>query len=257
MKYHKPTRSYRIWFSQRNGSTVLAKMLEQTGIAGKPQELFNIYDTTLCEHYGVKGYDALLEKLWQIGATKNGIMSVKHCLFRHRLDPILMELADLQGISTKEEINAETVFADLFPDCKHIFLTRRNKVRQAVSWWKAIKDQQWHLTSDQSHRNDEAFYEEHYNFDALSHLLKETVLRECQIQAYFAKYDIVPLTLVYEDFVQDFPATIRQILDYIEVDHSNLPLGEPPLKRTATDLSEIWVQRFRKDLQADWKQQIW
>lgn len=254
---NKPTKSYRIWFSQRNGSTVLAKSLENTGIAGKPLELFNVDNRSLHEHYGAKTYQELLQELWQCGMTSNGVMSVKHCLFSSRLTQIQREIADLKGISDVSQFAVEDFFNDLFPNCKHIFLTRRNKVRQAVSWWKAIKDNQWHLTSGQKHRNEKAFYEAYYDFDALSHLLKETVLRECQIQSYFSKNDIQPLTLVYEDFIQDFPKTIRQVLDFLEIDHTDLEIGAPPLSRTATSLSEIWVQRFRADLQQGWDKQIW
>lgn len=34
----KPGRSYIVWFSQRTGSTLLSKALEDTGIAGRPRE---------------------------------------------------------------------------------------------------------------------------------------------------------------------------------------------------------------------------
>ena len=42
----KPEKSYRIWFSNRNGSTLLCQGLEQTGIAGKPGEYFNLMEST-------------------------------------------------------------------------------------------------------------------------------------------------------------------------------------------------------------------
>ena len=40
MQHMEPVLSYTLWFSQRNGSTVLAKGLESTGIAGIPNEWF-------------------------------------------------------------------------------------------------------------------------------------------------------------------------------------------------------------------------
>lgn len=252
-----PTKSYRIWMSQRNGSTLLCKGLASTGIAGKPGEFFNLSKPTLCQEYQVDDYDALKTKFWEMGTSPNGVFGIKHSWMTYRYDAIVQEIATLRGYPKTDEIEVQELFADLFPNCKHIFLTRRNKVRQAVSWWKAINDQVWHLEQGKAHQNDSSFYEEKYNFDALSHLLKETVLRECSIQAYFSKYHIQPLTLVYEDFIQDFEGTIRLIIDFLEIEATHFEVSPFFYKRTANEQSEQWVQRFRADLQKGWEQQCW
>jgi len=250
----KAKKSYRIWFSQRNGSTLLCKGLEQTGIAGIPGEYFNIFDSnSLCEHYKVSTWNELRDKLWSLGTSKNGVFGIKH----NMTASIYREIATLKGISEGEPIDEEQLVQDLFPNCKHIFLTRRNKVRQAVSWWKAIKDNQWHLEPNQQHENEADFYEEHYDFDALTHLYKEAALRECAIQAHYTKHGIQPLTLVYEDFVKDFKNTIKQIIDYLDIEYDQLNIKEMYYQKTANQDSEKWVQRFREDLQKDWDKKIW
>ena len=56
----KPTKSYRIWMSQRNGSSLLCKGLESTGIAGKPGEHFHNFEhDSLAEKYEVRTYEEL------------------------------------------------------------------------------------------------------------------------------------------------------------------------------------------------------
>jgi len=246
--------SYRIWFSQRNGSTLLCLALEQTGIAGKPAELFNIEkDETMRGHYKVNNYQELKEKLWSLGSTSNGVMSVKHSLFTSHYQKIIAELKQLTEDKNWTEAD---IWNDIFPNCKHIFMTRRNKVRQAVSWWKAINDGIWHKhKKDAKHKDDSL--EDKYDSNALHHLLKETVLRECAIQEYFKREHINPLTIVYEDFILDYENTIRRTLDFLELDHSGIRVSSPPLFRTATDLSEEWVQRFRGELQQGWDTVIW
>ena len=254
----QPTKSYRIWFSQRNGSTLLCKGLESTGIAGKPGEYFNLMRTdSLCAEYEVAQYEALRTKLWNLGTSQNGVFGIKHSYMTYRSETINKEVATLQGYSYTKDSNVQELFSDLFPNCKHIFLTRRNKIRQAVSWWKAINDQVWHMEQGHTHRNDPSFYEEKYNFDALSHLFKEAALRECSIQAYFTQYNIQPLTLVYEDFIKDFEGTIRTIVDYLEIDVDNFPIAPFFYKKTANEQSEQWVQRFRADLQQGWDKPAW
>lgn len=130
----KLTKSYRIWMSQRNGSTFLCKGLESIGIVGKPGEHFHNYDhNSLCEKYQVKTYEALRAKLWELGTSENGIFGVKHSWRTDHYNKLSKELAQLRGMEIEGELNHEAIFADLFPNFKHIYLTRRNKIRQAVS----------------------------------------------------------------------------------------------------------------------------
>lgn len=253
----QPTKSYRIWFSQRNGSSLLCKGLESTGIAGKPGEHFHNYDhDTLSAKYGTKTYEALRTKLWELGTCQNGIFAVKHSWSTTHHHKLSREFAQLQGMNTEAPLDHEAIFADLFPNCKHIYLTRRNKIRQAVSWWKAINDKTWHIEQGNTHQNEMAFYEQHYNFDALSHLFKEASLRECAIQGYFTRFKIAPLTLVYEDFIQDFSGAIRQIVDYLEIEYDELNVDDFFYERTASEGSELWVQRFREEFQNP-KDKVW
>lgn len=252
-----PKQSYRIWFSQRTGSTLLCKGLEQTGVAGKPGEFFNIFTAgSLSEKYGARSFSELKEKIWKEGTTENGIFGIKHSYHTDRSKPLFQELQTLQG-RANEPLSSEEIVAPLFPNCKHIYLTRRNKIRQAVSWWKAIKDEVWHLELGQSQKEAAAFYKDHYDFDALMHLFKEATLKECATQAYFDQFDIRPLTIVYEDMIKDFQGTLQQVLAYLEIEATGVQLPNKYLQKTATDLSEQWVQRFRKDMQANMDLQIW
>ena len=253
-----PTKSYQIWFSPRTGSTLLCKSLTSTKLAGQPAELFNINETTtLCEQHQVSTYEQLKNKLWTLGTTSNGVFGIKYALFTSLEEQLINEVLQLKGIKKQAPINHEAIWANIFPNCKHIFLTRRNKIRQAVSWWKAIKDQTWHLRTGENQNVEADFYEKNYDFEALSHLYKEIVLRECATQAYFSNHHIVPLTLVYEDMVMDLQGTIQKIIAFLEVDDSNLTIDKAYYKKTANQYSEVWVQRFREDLQKNMGKRIW
>src|SRR6188474_1724127 len=94
----KPKISYTIWFSQRNGSSLLCEGLESTGIAGKPGELLEFpRDTSLVEFYQVPDYAALQEKLWEKGMTSNGVFGLKANAPRKEKDPLMEELAKIKG----------------------------------------------------------------------------------------------------------------------------------------------------------------
>ncbi len=251
----RPTISYRIWFSPRSGSTLLCKGLEETGIAGKAGEFFTLFDyKSLCEKYEVNTYNELRERLWKEGTSSNGVFGIK-IVYDKR---VINEIRTLRFGTTNSNLDEEILLSDIFPNCKNIFLTRRNKIRQAVSWWKAIKDNVWHIESNQQKLpNDKYFYKEHYDFAALSHLFKEATLRECAIQAYFTDYGIQPLTVVYEDLVNNFENTIRKIISFLELNDSELIIKKMPYQKTADSDSEKWVQQFRADIQKEMNIQIW
>ncbi len=253
-----PTRSYRIWFSQRSGSTLLCKALEQTTIAGKPGELLVLmgdHEPDLLTKYQVDNYEALRNKIWELGTSENGIFGVKDPFHHDHYHKNFQKICALRGISQADD--HEAVWSDLFPNCQHIYLTRRNKVRQVVSWWKAIQDNVWHLEGSKKHQNEQAFYDEKYNVDALTHLFKESVLKECAVQEYFSRHAIVPYTVVYEDMIADYEATIRGVLDYLQLDHSQLEIKAPYYHKTADAMSEQWVERFRRDFQAGFQEKVY
>jgi len=149
----KPPRGYTIWFSQRTGSTLLNKALELTGAAGNPAEWLSFKDPAT---YRLED----MQQMWQ-SATPNGVFGVKTSAWRldQWLDAFSRELQLPEGLSKRQ------VWEAVFPDCKHIYMTRRNKVRLAVSWWRAIVSGEWHR--EHGTKPSEELLEDKYDFDAI------------------------------------------------------------------------------------------
>ncbi|QHT70421.1 hypothetical protein GXP67_29085 [Rhodocytophaga rosea] len=253
----KPTISYTIWFSQRNGSTLLCEALKSTGIAGKPGEWVEIPPSnTLLEFYQANDYLDLQNKLWLQGTTPNGVFGLKANAPRKENDSIMWELAQIPGAGSTTLAHSE-IWENAFPHGKHIFLTRRNKVRQAVSWWKAIVTRQWHLVKGEEKQLFNDNLREQYNFEAIRHLFIEISLRESKIQAFLEDGNIVPLTIVYEDFIKEYTHTIRKVITFLGITQAEYPIHEPYYEPLSDEVSEEWVERFRKELQKDWKNVIW
>jgi LPS sulfotransferase NodH len=134
-------------------------------------------------------------------------------------------------------------------------MTRRNKVRLAVSWWRAIQTGEWHLSTGEQRKSIDL--SNAYSYDAVNHLYNECSMREAGIQEFFTEGNIKPLNIFYEDFVQEYEQTIRNILEYLELDSSSVNIAPPALMKTADALSEDWVQRFREERQKDWTNRGW
>jgi LPS sulfotransferase NodH len=71
-------------------------------------------------------------------------------------------------------------------------------------------------------------------------------MREAGIQEFFSEGNIVPLTIVYEDFIQEYEKTVRKMLEFLELDTNNVEIPVPSLAQTADAISEEWAQRFRE-----------
>ncbi|MFW5976746.1 MAG: Stf0 family sulfotransferase [Bacillota bacterium] len=252
MKLMKPEKSYIIWFSQRTGSTVLCKALESTGVAGIPEEWF--LNSNLKEQYQAASYSELQQKIWKKGISKNGVFGAKISFYQPHNDEIINTLKKFPG--GKSCTNRAELWENAFPNCKHIFMTRRNKIRLAVSWWKAIKTGEFHRKKGDT--PEKIKLDGKYSFDAINHLLLDCVFREAGIQEFFMEDNIKPLTIVYEDFIQEYENTIYEILDFLEIpERDQIKVDSPYFEKLADDISEKWVQKFREERQKDWDNKGW
>ncbi len=249
----EPILSYTVWFSQRTGSTLLCKALEETGIAGKPNEwLYLAGEEDLVEFYHVSNPTELQKHLWEIGSTPNSVFGLKHGLYEPNFTRLLSLMRQFPGCPEKP--SRGVIWQNAFPNCRHIFMTRRNKVRLAVSWWKAIKSQEWHRKTGETPKAVDL--EGEYLYEAILQLFHESAMREAGMQEFFSEARIAPLTIVYEDFILDYEQTVRNVLDYLGIDPT-VKIIEPYYERLADEVSDAWAERFRQELQSDWDNCGW
>jgi len=248
-----PRRSYTIWFSQRTGSTLLCDALESTGIAGRPREYFNC-PPDLVSTFHQADHAELQEQLWKLGTTPNGVFAINHSFHEPHFSQLLETLRRFPTCPA-EETSRPRIWESAFPNHRHVFMTRRNKVRLAVSWWRAIQSGEWHVRTGES--REPVDLSNAYSFDAIHHLYDECSMREAGIQEFFAEGGITPATVVYEDFIQDYEGTVRALLDDLELDSRTATIAPPALTPLADDVSEAWVRRFREECQSGWTHRGW
>jgi len=233
----------------------LCKALESTGLAGKPNEwLHNADEQDLVEYYGVSNHEELQKHLWEKGSTSNGIFGVKYGMYEPYFSKLLDTFRQFPECP-QADYPRLIIWRHAFPNCRHIFMTRRNKVRLAVSWWKAIKTNEWHRIKG----NDPETYnqKDDYCFEAINHLYNESSMREAGIQEFFSEGGIVPLNIFYEDFIQEYEETIKKVLAYLGLESDMIEIPAPYFEKLSDELSEEWAHRFRKERQKEWKYHGW
>jgi LPS sulfotransferase NodH len=119
----------------RSGSWLLSDGLASTSRAGNPREWFNAIEEA---HYGSgwrMEHSAPLDYrtyLWLANAastTSNGVSGVK--LHYYQFAELPKKMADIEGF---RGLGPAETLRRLFPNARHIWLTRRDQVRQAISF---------------------------------------------------------------------------------------------------------------------------
>src|SRR5207302_7182033 len=136
-----------------------------------------------------------------------------------------------------------------FPGLHYVFVSRSDKVRQAVSMWRAL--QTWVWRRDEGAPGGEPLPERQavYSFDAIDHLLDQLRRQEDAWRGFFFRIGQQPLTLYYEDIAGDLDGTVDRVLAELGVsspagprDHSGSP------GRQSDELSESWVQSYLEEV---------
>ena len=280
----EPTQSYLICATPRSGSTLLCEALIETGVAGVPEEYFEALrhsgrprspqeyfigaqDRTILRHLGehtsIDGrparsplwnrheYEPFLQWALEQGTTPNGVFGAK-LMWGYFGDFVSL----LREIPEYRELPIQDLLPSVFPDLRFVRVVRANKVRQAVSLWKAVQTATWR--QERSGAPDEGQIADSANpdasdghgprlkfhFHAIEHLLDQILANEACWDAFFEHCRIKPDVVVYEDFVDNYEETAAGVLDHIGVEPPQAFRFDPRMERQTDDTNRQWARRF-------------
>lgn len=268
----QPQSSYLICATPRSGSTLLCEALTNTGIAGRPEEYFETLQATglprrpfeyfadsqlldVIEHLGgsvctdipivpqasSSSYADYLAAVLKEGTTPNGVFGAK-VMWGYLADFV----SNLHSIPAYRALDTPTLLATIFPGLHYIRVIRRDKVRQAISLWKAIQTQTWREDSDEATDNVPTEGKQLlFHFDAIEHLIQQIQQQEQAWQHYFEQIGMQPLVIVYEEWIAAYEETAHTILDYLNIPiPDGLIFAPRKMKRQADTISEEWVRQY-------------
>ena len=142
--------SYLVCASQRSGTELLCRGLAATGVAGRPQEYFLAEDPAklpdwrfweegpYAAGHDVSDRESYLTLVYRLGSTPNGVFGAKihwNCL--------RWALAKFSEMPRFAGLDRAAILRTAFPDLRVVDVTRRDRVRQAVSWARMAQDGMW------------------------------------------------------------------------------------------------------------------
>jgi len=282
-------RAYLVCATPRSGSTLVCQALRKTGVAGRPEEYFEallhsgrprrpeeyfvgLEDKSIRDHLGERNigddplprsplwsrtaYDRYLEWVLETGTTPNGMFAAK-LMWGYVGDFVSL----LRNVPRYSDLPLAELLPAVFPDLTFVRVVRANKIRQAVSLWKAVQTMTWR---EESARRDgvfdglddsgesppyRSFLQDHrpqlrFHYRAIAHLLDQILIEEASWDAFFEHCGVRPLLVLYENFAADPRTSTASILERLGLD---VPAGidvEPRMKRQSDGINDDWVRRF-------------
>ena len=219
----KPEQAYFVCSTPRCGSSFLCEALCLTNLAGVPTEYFD-------------------------AETRDGFLSTWKVSQGDYISTLLNKKTTPNGVfgcKTHFHQYKETFGVDALPSLakstRYIWLSRRDLIRQAVSYWKAIETNQWaathHCTNDSPR----------FDFEQIDRLHQQIRYEQEQWQRFFERHQIKPLMLTYEEIIGRIPSAVQECFRFLGLAPTPLPESYAlTLTRQADELSEEWVRRYQE-----------
>lgn len=247
-----PEKSYIICCTPRCGSHFLADALASTGICGFPQERFPRFtkenaprdavqrDELLTQAPPESSYDEVLdarylEELIISGTSPNGVFGINIHWFQ--MADALRRINSYLGMSLASSHEA---FSIAFPKLTYIWLRRRDKVAQAVSWYKAVQSGQYFLLKG-GVLNDSTL---EFDYEKIRTLWSALRSFDNAWGHYFVENRITPITVFYEDLCSDVGAIVSPLVNGLGMDGNAISIRDSKYLKSANYRSEEWIAKF-------------
>ena len=210
---------------QRSGSGLLRDYLRATDIAGNPTEHVGGRALEASRLYRKYGLDTHIDNIQR---TPNDVRGCK------------LNYHHLVRIGPKER---QIIEQKLVVPSKIIFLTREDKVGQAVSSAIARQTQSWI-----SHKQPSC--EPVFGFDLIEREYNEIIEGNKEWEHLFKKYNKTPLRITYEQIVADPVTTVNNILTFLGLEEvqPNVILETQTREKQGNATNKQWIDKYNKML---------
>lgn len=236
----QPNLSYLICATPRTGSFLLCEALRNVGIAGQPREYFWPGDRAYwAGRWSVTSDADFLQQAIVAGTSSNGVFGAK----------VMWEYFDdlasiIQQVTNKWEMSVPELFEALFPNMHYIWIRRRDKVRRAISHWRALQSNIWTWSTDELLAPAK---EPVFDFSEIERLIHQNEQHESAWQSFFDTYQITPFYCFYEDFVNTYEQTAIDVLKFLSIPiPEKITFAPKILKKQADAVSEQWFEWYNQ-----------
>ncbi len=246
----RPVAPYLICTDPRSGSTWLCEELRWRGLAEPLEYLNPAYVAYLAGRWQCATPPQYRMALWKFRTNAGGVLGMKVLglhFFNFLSDGLEAVLNPAQPVTSDE--NLSRIVDYLMPDTSLIWLRRRDKHAQAVSWWMAVKTQEW-LRFSPAHADRAEKVE--YDFSEIKEFYASLKQFDLRWQQFFASRGQRPIELFYEDILTRPEQSMGQLsLVLGGAFERTSDLDEPRNHVQRTQRTDDWTERFRHEVSRD------
>lgn len=246
-----PHRSFLICTHQRSGSTLLGEAVYFAGSMGCPLEYFHRgFRPPFALRWNTGDIHSYIRAVYRFRTDTTGVLSVK--LFWKDVEDILEELSPSHfeylrdnppaSISPAVYRKIYELLAEIFPNPVFVYLTRRDRVRQAVSTLVAAQTKLWRSIPGVGEQSPSGVAT--YDYEQILSCLGFSDYCNAHWKNFLPAAGASAHSVFYEDLVREYVPTLRKVFEYLGC--ARQP-ALPRMHRQSNPASERMVLRFLKE----------
>ena len=243
-----PRRTVLVCSHPRSGSTLLGEALYFAGNLGCPLEYFHAgFRPAFAERWHSRDIDGYAAAVTRHRTDPTGTLAVK--LFWRDIVDLAVEIDPVRfkdiihqppDRTSPDEYRAiATLLAPWFPAPSYIYLSRRDRIRQAISAVAASDTGRWRHIPDIDERQPAA--PPVFELDRIEGLIAHSDFCHDHWRNFFAALDVSPHVMTYEGLAADYLGCVTGALRFLGSDAEAPPIR---MQRQADEISEAVVLQF-------------
>lgn len=221
-------KSYLIASSYRCGSSYLCWLLWKTGLLGAPSEVLNPTSELpqFINRFKTSDPSDYITRVLERRVSRNGIFGVK-AHFHHfeayqkQYPPLLKRLAPVT----------------------YIFISRPDKVAQAVSMAKALQSNRWHSRMEGGPKPTL-----HYDREMIANCLDDIEEQDLAWRRWFKAHEVSPFEVSYNDLTKDAAGVVRGIIKLLGVENDEPEeVYVPSVDKQGDETNNEWIERYERE----------
>jgi len=172
--------------------------------------------------------------------TPNGVSGIK--LQFHQFVELQKSLRHIEGFG---RLSTPALMARAFPNIRYLWLTRRDKARQAISYFLAQKTGRWWIVEGGVPERSGHASQPEFDPRVIAQLERMLIENDSQWRLFFTTNNIAVLTVFYEDLATNYRATILDVLKWLGIpDTGAVKVPPPRVKKQSNDINELWLDKY-------------
>jgi LPS sulfotransferase NodH len=151
-------------------------------------------------------------------------------------------LGDQGAVAERQSLHS--LLTEKLGEPRYIWLRRKNKLAQAISYYRASRTGLWRSVDTHTGPREVADRELPFDYGLIDQYLQAVNAFDARWYDYFRRHHVKVLMLFYENFDASCAQTALGVLHFLRISRDNVVVSEPRLRRQADARSLEWEQRF-------------